>query len=390
MGASGWLGEIDFAIIEATAITEDGGIVPTTSVGNSPIFVEKAKQVIVELNLSIPLELEGLHDIYIPTARPNRQPIPLVDVRDRIGTPYIPCPPEKIAAVVLTTEQDTPSNVSGPDSDTAAMAGHILEFLAHEVCHGRLPRHIGPLQSGIGSVANAVLSGLVQGPFDQLEIYTEVMQDAAFELLDAGKVQFASSCSFTLSQTMRQHVLSHLETYRDKVILRPQEISNHPEVVRRLGVIAMNAALEIDIYGNVNSTHVSGTHMMNGVGGSGDFARNAALSIFVTKSTAKGGRISCVVPFVTHVDHPEHDVDVIVTERGIADLRGLTPRQRARVIIENLAHPDYQYELRDYVRRADRRGGNTPHLLNEAFDWHLRMLEQGDMRQWTTPIRGIR
>ncbi|MCL6633163.1 MAG: succinate CoA transferase [Alicyclobacillus herbarius] len=386
---SGWFDEIDFAIIEATAITENGGIVPTTSVGNSPIFVEKAKQVIVEINLSIPPELEGLHDIYIPAARPNRQPIPLVNVRDRIGTPYIPCPLEKIAAVILTTEQDTPSNVSAADEDTAAMAGHILEFLDHEVRRGRLPQNIGPLQSGIGSVANAVLSGLVDGPFEHLEIYTEVMQDAAFELLDAGKVSFASSCSFTLSQTMRQHVLRHIEDYRDKVILRPQEISNHPEVVRRLGVIAMNAALEVDVYGNVNSTHVYGTHMMNGVGGSGDFARNAALSIFVTKSTAKGGRISSVVPFVTHVDHPEHDVDVIVTERGIADLRGLTPRQRAHVIIENLAHPDYQYALWDYVRRAESRGGNTPHLLDEAFSWHLRMQNQGDMRDVLPPVRAI-
>ncbi|WP_040290909.1 succinate CoA transferase [Alicyclobacillus hesperidum] len=386
---SGWLGDIDFAIIEATAITENGGIIPTTSVGNSPIFVEKAKRVIVEINLSLPLELEGVHDIYLPTARPNRQPIPLVNVRDRIGTTYIPCPPDKIAAVILTTAQDTPSNVSAPDAETAAMAGHILEFLSHEVNRGRLPKNIGPLQSGIGSVANAVLSGLVQGPFHDLEIYTEVMQDAAFELLDAGKVRFASSCSFTLSQAMRRHVLSRLGEYREKVVLRPQEISNHPEIVRRLGVIAINGALEVDLYGNVNSTHVSGTHMMNGVGGSGDFARNAALSIFVTKSTAKDGRISSVIPFVTHVDHPEHDVDVIVTERGIADLRGLAPRQRARTIIDHIAHPDYQDALRDYVRHAESHSGNTPHALDEAFGWHLRLQQQGDMRTMPSPVRAV-
>src|SRR5690625_5970183 len=75
--------------------------------------------------------------------------------------------------------------------------------------------------------------------------------------------------------------------------------------------------------------------MMNGIGGSGDFARNARLAIFVTKSLAKGGDISSIVPFVTHVDHTEHDVDVIVTEQGYADIRGLAPVQRAEKIIEN-------------------------------------------------------
>jgi succinyl-CoA:acetate CoA-transferase len=383
---SSYLGEIDYAIVEATAITEDGGIVPTTSVGNSPLYVEKAKRVIVELNLSIPESFEGLHDIYQPAVRPNRQPIPIVNVRDRIGTPYIPCPPEKIAAVVLSTERDTPSSIVPPDEETHRMAGYILEFLEHEVRHGRLPKNIGPLQSGVGSVANAVLSGLKEAPFEDLEIYTEVMQDAVFELFDVGKVSYASSCSFTLSERMTQHVLDNIERYRDKIILRPQEISNHPEVVRRLGVIAMNTALEVDIYGNVNSTHVHGTHMMNGIGGSGDFARNAALSIFVTKSTAKGGKISSIVPFVAHVDHTEHDVDVLVTEQGIADLRGLTPRQRALVIVENLAHPDYRDALRDYVRRAFARGGNTPHLLEEAFSWHTRFLSTGDMRKHAVPV----
>ncbi|MBF8377490.1 succinate CoA transferase [Alicyclobacillus mali] len=377
---SGWFGKIDFAIIEATAITEDGGIIPTTSVGNSPIFVEKADKVIVEINLSAPLDLEGVHDIYVPAARPHRKPIPLVNVADRIGTPYIPCSPEKIVAIVLSAEEDTPSTVSAADPDTHAMAEFIQEFLVHEVRRGRLPRHIGPLQIGIGSVTNAVLSGFENSPFDRLELYTEVMQDAAFELLDAGKVQLASSCSFTLSRSMREHVLSHLGQYKNRVVLRPQEISNHPEIVRRLGVIAINAALEVDIYGNVNSTHVFGTRMMNGIGGSGDFARNAALSIFVTRSIEKGGRISSIVPFATHVDHPEHDVDVIVTERGIADLRGLSPRQRAREIISHLVHPDYKDELIEYVRRAESLGGHTPHVLSEAWDWHFRMLKYGDMR----------
>src|SRR5690606_38360704 len=150
---------------------------------------------------------------------------------------------------------------------------------------------------------------------------------------------------------------------------------------RRLGIIAINAALEFDIYGNVNSTHVGGTHMMDGIGGSGDFARNAHLSIFVTKSLAKGGDISRVVPMVSHVDHCEHDVDVLVTECGLADLRGLAPRERAERIIANCVHPDYQERMADYFQRACQRGGHTPHLLEEAFSWHNQVREHGTMRE---------
>lgn len=378
---SGILGELDVAIIEAVAITEDGGIIPTTSVGNSPVFVEKAKKIIIELNLSIPLEFEGLHDIYLVEDRPRRQPIPVIAPRDRIGTSSIPCDPDRIVGIVLTRELDAPSLLTKPDADTQMMANYILEFLEHEVRLGRLPKNLAPIQSGIGSVANAVLSGLQASSFEHLEIYTEVMQDAVFELFDAGKVDFASTCSFTLSDTMLKHVLQSIGQYKSKVVIRPQEISNHPEVIRRLGIIAINAALEVDIYGNVNSTHVRGTHMMNGIGGSGDFARNAALSIFVTKSVAKGGSISSVVPFVSHVDHTEHDVHVIVTEQGIADLRGLSPRERARVIIQNIVHPLYKDAMWDYFTRAERKGGHTPHLLNEVLSWHELFADTGDMRK---------
>ncbi len=378
---SGYLGEMDLAIIEATAITENGGIVPTTSVGNSPVFVEQAKRVIVEINVNIPEAFEGIHDIYLPEKRPNRTTVPITKVSDRIGTPYIPCDPDKIIGIVFSTKTDTPSSIVPADEETERMAGFILDFFEHEVRMGRMPNNLLPLQSGVGSVSNAVLSGLARSKFENLEIYTEVMQDAVFEMFDAGKVSFASACSFTLSEQISDRILNHISDYRDKIVMRPQEISNHPEVVRRLGVIAMNTALELDIYGNVNSTHVGGTHMMNGIGGSGDFARNASLTMFVTKSIAKGGRISSIVPFATHVDHTEHDVDVLVTEQGIADLRGLTPRERAKTIIENLAHPDYKEELLEYFKRACARGGQTPHLLEEALSWHRRFAETGDMRK---------
>lgn len=369
----------DVAIIEASAITEDGGIVPTTSVGNSPIFATTARMVIVEVNQAQPAELEGMHDIYYPERRPGRQPIPLTRAGDRIGDTAIRVDPDKIAAVVIADAMDDSRQLAAPDQETREISAHLLEFLDNEVRHGRMPENLMPLQAGIGVMANAVFAGLAESHYTNLEVYSEVLQDSMFDLMDMGKLNMASGASITCSPDRLRDVLANLHRYRDKVVLRPQEISNNPEVIRRLGLIAINTALEADIYGNVNSTHVMGTRMMNGIGGSGDFARNAYLSIFVTKSLTKGDSISCIVPMVAHVDHTEHDVQVLITEHGLADLRGLAPRERTRVIIENCADPKYRDLLKDYVRDAERLGGHTPHDLHQALSWHTRYLESGSM-----------
>lgn len=370
---------VDVAVIEAVAITEEGGIVPTTSVGNSASFAILAKKVIVEINLSQPMTLEGLHDIYIPTYRPFREPIPVVRTDSRIGLPYIPIDPSKIEAVVISEKQDSCSTVLEPDDETRAIARHLVSFFEGEVAAGRLTERLLPLQAGIGSIANSVLHGLIDSPFKDMTMYSEVLQDSTFDLFDAGKLRYASGCSITLSERKNAEIFDHLPNYKDRIILRPQEISNHPEVIRRLGIIAINTALEFDLYGNVNSTHVCGTRMMNGIGGSGDFARNAHLAIFVTKSIAKGGDVSSVVPMVSHVDHTEHDVDILVTDQGLADLRGLAPRERARKVIDHCVHPDYRAQLQDYFERACAKGGHTPHLLGEALSWHQHLEETGSM-----------
>lgn len=371
---------IDVAIIEATAITEDGYLIPTSSVGNSPIYVASADKVIIELNVAAPAELEGLHDIYVPEKQGERGPIPIMHANDRVGAKGIKLDMTKVVAIVVTEQEDSPSTIVPPDAETQQMANHLLEFFRKEIKEGRLTNTLAPLQSGIGSVANAVLAGMVDSEFEELEVYSEVLQDAVFELIDAGKVKSASCCSFTLSREKMDTVLPRLKDYADKLVLRPQDISNSPEVIRRLGLICMNTALEFDIYGNVNSTHVSGSKMMNGIGGSGDFARAGRLSIFVTKSVAKDGKISSIVPMVPHVDHTEHDVDVVVTEQGIADLRGLTPRERAELIIKNCAHPMYKEALQSYYDEAKATvGGQTPHMLTKAFTFHNNLAEHGTM-----------
>lgn len=379
----GFLGKLDIAIIEACAITEEGYIVPTTSCGNSASFVRTADIVIVEINTTQPIELEGMHDIYQVATPPARDPIPLRHADDRIGTPYIICDPNKIKFIVPCDIPDAVRPLAAIDDDAKAMSANLIKFFQQEIAKGRLPKNLLPLQSGVGSVANAVMTGLVDSPFEDLVVFTEVIQDGMFDLFDAGKLTFASGTSITPSPDGLKRLYANLAEYRKKIVLRPQGISNNPELARRLGVIAMNTAIEMDIYGHVNSTHIMGSKMMNGIGGSGDFARSAYMTIFFTNSVAKGGAISSVVPMCSHVDHTEHDVDIYVSERGVADVRGLSPKQRAQVIIDNIAHPDYQPMLQDYFDRACKATGNahSPHIMEEALSWHARFLQTGTMKK---------
>jgi succinyl-CoA:acetate CoA-transferase len=380
----GFFGPLDVAVIEVAGITPDGTLIPSSSVGNNKTWIDRADRVILEVNSWQPSELEGMHDVYYGTALPpHRKPIQILAPADRIGVPYLLCPPEKIVAVVETDDPDRNTAFKAVDRDSQLIAGQVLDFLSHEVRRGRLPATLLPLQSGVGNVTNAVLAGLDGSPFHPVTSYTEVIQDGMLQLLRSGTMSFASATALSLSDDGVAELRANLAAYHDRIILRPQEISNHPEVIRRLGCLAMNGMIEADIYGNVNSTHIMGSSIQNGIGGSGDFARNAYIAMFLTPSTAKNGAISCLVPMVSHVDHTEHDVHVLISEQGIADLRGLPPRRRARQIIEHCAHPDYRPALQDYLDRAtaSASGKHTPHLLEEALSWHARYLREGTMRQ---------
>ena len=377
---SGNWGKADVVVVEAIAITKKGNIIPSMSVGNTPTFVLKADKIIIEI-CSEPMEMEGIHDIFIPEDPPYRMPIPIYRTADRIGKPFIEMDPNRVVAILFSQEEDSYSVFTEPGDVSRRIAEHILNFAQHEMKMDRLSPYL-PWQSGVGDVANAVLSGFMENSFfKEINIYSEVLQDAVLDLIDLGIVRSASGSSLTLSQKGRKRFFNEIYRYKEKIILRPVEISNSPEVIRRLGVIAVNTAIEIDIYGHVNSTHVMGSQMMNGIGGSGDFLRAGALTFIVTPSTAKDGKISAIVPMVSHVDHSEHSVDVVVTEYGLVDTRPLTPRQVAEEIIKKCAHPDYRDLLWDYYERAVKtRSGHEPHLLDEAFSFHHRFLTSGDMR----------
>jgi len=364
----GWWGNLDIAIVEAAGITETGELILTAAVGNTTTFVSSADKVIIEVNTASPESFEGIHDLYDVEDPPHRQPIPIIRSDQRIGTIGLHVPAEKILGIVLSHIPEKGPAFAPVEPAHEMIAEHIIHFLEHEIQLGRMPEPLLPLQSGVGNVANAVLAGLAKSRFSHLQVYSEVLQDSVLTLLESGKLDSASGCALNLSGEAMLRMYANMDQYREKIVLRPLEITNHPEIVRRLGVIAMNTALEADIYGNVNSTHVMGTRIMNGIGGSGDFARNSYLAFFITESIAKGGDISCIVPFVSHTDHTEHDVDVIVTEQGVADLRGLAPRERAARIIENCAHPQYRDALWEYFHGAETiTGGQTPHILDESL-----------------------
>lgn len=378
----GSLGKLDVAVIEVTAIDQDGELIPSSSVGNNKTFLQEAEHIILEVNSWQSRDLEGMHDIYYGAALPpNRLPVPLTHPGNRIGQRTFRVDPSKVVAVIETNDPDRNTPFKPLDDDSRMIAANLLDFLTNEVKHRRLPRNLLPLQSGVGNIANAVLAGLLEGPFENMTSYTEVIQDGMVDLLDSGKMTIASATAFSLSPDYAHRMNERAKDYRQKIILRPQEISNHPEMIRRLGVIACNGMIEADIYGNVNSTHIMGSKMQNGIGGSADFTRNAYISAFVTPSTAKGGAISAIVPMVSHHDHTEHDVQVLITEQGLADLRGLSPKQRSKKIIENCAHPAYRPMLQEYYEHSLKvaNGMHTPHDLRQAHSWHVRFLETGSM-----------
>jgi succinate CoA transferase len=374
----GFFGPINVAVIEATELTPDGRVYLSNSIGASPTFLQAADKVIIELNRFHYRKVSEMADILIPKPPPHSNAIDLDHPLQRIGKTHARVDPEKVAGVVQTGFPDELGEFTPPDPVSRAIAGHVVRFLLDELAAGRIPPEFLPLQVGVGNIANAVLAGLGEDPdVPTFLMYTEVFQAAAYDLMRRGRLLGASTCALTLLPLQIIEMVSDFQFFAPRLVLRPQEISNNPAVVRQLGVIALNTALEVDLYGHVNSTHVLGQTMMNGIGGSGDFTRNAYLSIFMCPSVAKGGRISTVVPMCSHVDHNEHSVQVVVTEQGLADLRGLAPAERAERVIDRCAHPAYRDYLHRYVRDAG--SGHIRHDLGCCFELHQNLLRCGAM-----------
>jgi len=376
----GFLQKPNLAILEACDITDDGKVYLTSAVGIAPTVARLADRIIIELNSYHPKELAGMHDIYEPADPPVRRELPVYKPSDRIGVPYVQIDPNKIVGVVETNLPNEVGGFAPTDEVTDQIGRNVADFLSKEMKAGRIPASFLPVQSGVGNVANAVLGAMgANKDIPPFEVYTEVIQDAVIKLMNEGNVKFASGCSLTLSTPALEEVYNNLSVFKGKMMLRPQEISNHPEIARRLGLISINTALEADIFGNINSTHVLGAKMMNGIGGSADFCRNSFLSIFTTPSTAKDGKISAIVPMVSHVDHSEHSVKIFITEHGVADLRGKSPIQRAEAIINNCVDPQYKDLFNSYLKLGQK--GHTPQNMAAALAFHNTFAKTGDMRE---------
>ena len=381
--------KIDIAIIEVSEILADGSLVPTSSCGVIGEILMIAEKVIIEVNTGQP-SFRGMHDCLVPQNPPNRQPLLINKSGDRIGADSFACNPDKIIAVVESKYRDKGRAFTDADATSEAIANHILDFFTSEVKAGRLPENLLPLQSGVGSIANAVVGGLAKGPFEHLTVFTEVLQDTMLDLFDSGKLDVASSCSLSLSETPGfPRFFDNWDKYADKIVLRPLSVCNAPEPIRRLGCISMNTPIEFDMYAHANSTLVGGTRMINGIGGSGDFLRNGYLSIMHTPSTRPSKidpiGITCVVPKAPHIDHTEHDLDILVTEQGLADLRGLAPKDRAQKIIDKCVHPDYKPIIQEYFDMAKKEClaksiGHEPQLFDRCFKMQQNLAQNGTMK----------
>ena len=389
----GNLGKVDWAIIEVSDIDIVGDkaqLYLTAGVGISPTVCRMAeKGIFLEYNLHHVGKMRGLHDIYEIEYHPHRTPVNISGPMDRIGKPYVEVPVEKIKGVIECDIPDEARSFTDPSPVTDAIGQNVADFLYHNMRDGLIPKSFLNIQSGVGSTANAVLGAMGSNKeIPDFGIYTEVLQNAAVDLLLSGRVTGASACSLTVTDEALQKIYANPEFFRTHLVLRPSEISNNPEVIARIGVCAMNTAIEADIYGHVNSTKISGTKMMNGIGGSADFTNNAYLSIFSCGSTTKNGAISSIVPFCTHIDHTSHFVDAVITEYGVADLRGIGDMERARRLIA-IAHPDYRPLLNDYLKLAEKYGGEVHHILSAAFAMHDTFRRKGDMRltDWSEYIK---
>jgi len=246
--------KLDVAIVEATEITEDGGIIPGASVGASPEIIQMADKIIIEVNTASPT-LRGLHDITMTDLPPRRKPYLVMSPEDRIGTEHIPIDPEKVVAVVESDYMDQTQPNAPEDATSRAIASNLIEFLKREVKLGRMPENLLPIQSGIGNIANAVVGGLASGgaDFKNLKVWTEVLQDSFLDLFDSGNLDFATATSIRFSPDGFKRFYDNYKRYAPKLLLRSQQVSNSPEIIRRLGVIGMNTPVEVDIYAHANS-----------------------------------------------------------------------------------------------------------------------------------------
>ncbi len=372
-------GSIDILIIESAGFDKQGNIIPSNSIGMINHLIKHSKKIIVEINISLNEKIRKLHDIYQLKEFPNTEPIPLTRSNQRIGTNSIPFNHDKLIAVVENNEKEISTQLYQSTLTSEKITSNLFNFL--EIEYKRLKGLLPPIQTGFGAISDSITNELNNSNFKDINFFCGGIGESALNLLETGKAKSISTGGLGLNENV-ERILSKINNIEDILVIRNGDITNSSEIINRLSLIALNTGIEIDIYGNVNSSHVSGNRVINGIGGGANFAQNSGLSIILIPSISKGDAISNIVPMVSHQDICEHDVDVIISENGIADVRGLDDRERAMQIINNCSSPQYKELLKSYFQKAIKSvGGHHPQIPLEAYKWHSRLKETGSMKE---------
>ena len=246
-------GHIDVAVVEAVAVNSDGSFVPSSSVGFVPLLVQLADKVIIEVNAAMPGQLEGMHDIYMP----DGGPIPIVSAGQRIGAASVPCDIRKISAIVMSDEPDEVAALAPVKPEQAAIADNLFNFLELEMKRRGI-KQLPPVQTGFGNLAAEIVNALGRSNFSDISFFGGVAQEANIKLAASGKAKAVSCGSVKMSSEVKR-LIEENEDVRRRVVIRNGEITNNSEVIARLAPITLTSGIEMDIYGNVNSSHISGS-----------------------------------------------------------------------------------------------------------------------------------
>ena len=261
---------------------------------------------------------------------------------------------DAVDVLVIGDRPPFPLEDAPPSEVERAIAAHAATFV-HDGC---------TLQTGIGAIPSTIVALLAEGDGGDYGIHSEMFTTGLMHLHRAGKVTNAhkgvfdgfSICTFSLGTT---ELYAWLDGNPD-VRFAPVDIVNAPHLVAaNHDVVSINGAISVDLYGQVVADRISGLQY-SGIGGHEDFVAVSGLqledrSLVCLPATAHAGgetvsRIVASVPEGATVTSPRHQVDVVITEHGLAELRGRTTRERAESLAA-IAHPDFRAELQAAAAR---------------------------------------
>ena len=226
----GFYGDIDWAIIEVSAIEDAGDklrIFLTSADGIVPTIVRLAKRVILELNTFHDPRVRYLHDEYECAEYPYRQPIPLLTVGGRIGKEYLELDPSKLVGVVECCIPEEARSFKAVTPETEAIGNHVVDFFLNDIKKGHIPPSMFPIQSGVGVTGNAVMRAIGNNAqLPKLEVFSEVVQDAIIDMMLEDKIAHASVAAMTVSNECLRKVYDNIDFFKSRITLRPSELSN--------------------------------------------------------------------------------------------------------------------------------------------------------------------